>query len=298
MITTQQRESRRNFIGSSDAAAIMGLDPYRSAADVWLSKTAKIVDFEGNEATERGTFLEPSIIAWAESKLGVPLDRDVMLVHPSGVLAANLDARYAPGRFIVEAKSTVVSEEWGPPGTDEVPNRVLIQGHHQLAVAGDDYDRLYVPVLMASFRAFKFQMYEVPRNKDLVDLVAEHCTEFWEKYVKTDTRPDDFKPSLETLKRMNRVPAKSVPVSDELVDALIVAKAAAKQAEEEAEQAQAAVLAAMGDAEGGSYSRGLVTYMETRRKAYTVQESSYRTLRIKANKVTNAPRIAAETAGV
>lgn len=41
-ITQKQREFRRSHIGSSDIAAILGKDPYKTAYDVWLDKTGQL----------------------------------------------------------------------------------------------------------------------------------------------------------------------------------------------------------------------------------------------------------------
>lgn len=45
MITESERELRTRYIGSSDAAAVCGLNPYRSAYDCWLEKTHRVEPF-------------------------------------------------------------------------------------------------------------------------------------------------------------------------------------------------------------------------------------------------------------
>lgn len=288
MITTEQREARKRYIGSSDAAAVLGLDPYRSASDVWLEKTGRVDDFEGNENTERGNLLEPVVLAWAKKKIG-EFTSDVMMIAPCRLLAANFDGLQpifggVQEGFVVEAKTSNNAGEWGDEGTDQVPDRVIAQAHHQMFVAGPSMRLTYVPVLMPGFRSFDFKMYRVERNDILGNELADRCRDFMRKYVQTDTRPDDFRPGLEILKRMRRVPNKSVELPDVLVDNFILARAAKKQAEEECEAAQAALLAELGDAEHGSYSKGYVTYLQTTRKAYEVKETTFRTLRLKAGK--------------
>ena len=49
---------RKNYIGGSDAGAVIGLNPYRSAYKLWAEKTGKLPGFEGNVATKVGSFLE------------------------------------------------------------------------------------------------------------------------------------------------------------------------------------------------------------------------------------------------
>ena len=51
-------EIRRDYIGGSDAGAIIGVNPYSNAFSVWAEKTGKVPEFEGNTATKVGTYLE------------------------------------------------------------------------------------------------------------------------------------------------------------------------------------------------------------------------------------------------
>jgi putative phage-type endonuclease len=284
VITPEQRELRRKYVGSSDAPALFGLDPYRTAADVWLSKTGRVEDGETTEAQDRGNLLEPAVLDWAEREIGEWFARGSFLA--SGHLCANFDGIHdGPGRtvspFLVEAKTTTKADEWGEPGTDEVPERVIVQVHHQFVVAGHDFRVAYVPVLMPLFGRFDFRMYEVRRDDALAEAVAARGREFMERYVLKDTPPPDVLPNLDVLRRVRREPGKVVQVADELVDAWQAERAARLEAEKREAEAQRALLAALGEAEAGDFGRGRVTYLETKRKAYAVEETTYRTLRVK-----------------
>jgi len=127
-------------------------------------------------------------------------------------------------------------------------------------------------------------MYEVRRDDALAEAVAARGREFMERYVRTDTPPPDVLPNLDVLRRVRREPNKVVPVPDELVDAWQAERAARLQAEKREAEAQRALLAALGEAEAGDFGRGRVTYLETKRKAYAVEETTYRTLRVKAER--------------
>lgn len=50
-------------IGGGDISAVLGINPYKSAYDVWLNKTGQS-KFAGNEFTEAGLKLEPFILDW------------------------------------------------------------------------------------------------------------------------------------------------------------------------------------------------------------------------------------------
>lgn len=284
MLTPEQLKARKCFIGSSDAAAILGCDPYRSASDVYLEKTGQAEDFAGNDATDRGNLLEPVLLTWAERELGVTLVHNVFIACATKLsLCANLDAWAPDGDFIVEAKSSNDPEQWGEQGSDEVPEKVIVQTHHAMYVARKRV--AYVPVILPGFRSFDFRMYVVNRNDDLAEAVANAGQDFMQKHVWKKTPPSDFRPSIEVLKRMRREPSKTVPLSPELADRLVLARAACKLAEEDKEEAERLILATLMDAEAGDPGDGrLITYMSAKRKGYEVKETTYRTLRVKSAK--------------
>ena len=45
-------------VGGSDAGAVIGLNPFKSAYTLWAEKTGRIPEFEGNLTTEAGSYLE------------------------------------------------------------------------------------------------------------------------------------------------------------------------------------------------------------------------------------------------
>ena len=49
------RKLRSGYIGGSDAAVVVGLNPYASAYSLWAEKTGRTAGFAGNLATEAGT---------------------------------------------------------------------------------------------------------------------------------------------------------------------------------------------------------------------------------------------------
>jgi putative phage-type endonuclease len=286
MITAEQRQLRRRYIGSSDAPAIMGLDPYRSASDVYLEKTGQVEDFEGNEHTERGNLLEPVLIEWAERKLGNVIYRDTMLQSKCGVLCCNFDGLVGNGHPVeesVEAKSAVNADEWGDEGTDQIPERHIIQIHHGFAVL-PSLKVCWVPVLLPGYKSLDFRLYKVDRNDELADAVADTCRQFMREHVAKLIPPSDFRPSIEVLKRMRRLPSKVIPVSADLAAKYIQARDAVKDAEKAKLEAEKSLLAALADAEGGEWDGGSLTYMEIKRKGYTVDDTTYRQLRIKVAK--------------
>lgn len=276
-LTPEQLQRRSKLIGSSDAAAVVGVDPYRNARDVWLEKTGRAVSFAGNEATERGNFLEPAILNYAEAKLGVKLQRDVMIVDPTGALCANLDGITPDALRIVEAKSSTQPELWGEENSDAIPNQYVVQCHHQFGVASIEVAT--VVALLPLYRRFEFRTYEIECNRELRDRIIEIDLDFFEKHVKRDTPPEGEIAHIDTLKRIRREPKSVCVIPDSIARGFIEAKAALKIAEDDERAAYADLVSAMGEAEAAEWSGGEFTYFEQKRKAYSVAESIYRVLR-------------------
>lgn len=284
MISPEQRELRRKFIGSSDASAVMGIDEYRKPADVFLEKTGKVEDWEGNAATDAGSRLEPVVREWAAAELGKIITPDVW--RDRGHACANLDGLILDEKQIVECKTTGIvgprNEEYGDAGTDVVPEFVMIQVHHQFYVLGPEYRIAWVPVLIGGVG---FRMYRVDRLDDLVDAIEHEEAIFWNKHVLAGIAPEGI-PSYEVLKRIRRVPNKVEDVPDELVRNWKEARQRRLDDEKVEEAAQAALIAAMGDAEAAVSCAGMVTYLEqtTNRKAQEAKVIKFRTLREKKGK--------------
>lgn len=134
---TQWLEERRQGIGGSDVAAILGLSPWKTPFQLYQEKRGESGDFSGNDRTDWGSRLEPTIRQWYADTTG----RVVMV--PNGIIKspqhpymqASLDGLTECGR-IVEIKTARSGQDWGEPGTDAIPEYYLTQVHHYMAVTG------------------------------------------------------------------------------------------------------------------------------------------------------------------
>lgn len=250
-ITEKQLIERRKGVGSSDAAAIMGHDPFKSAHDVWREKMGIEPPFEGNDATDFGNMAEDMLRKYASKYVGMPVAAPKG-AFVKGVLRANVDGQvgaYGRGSPIVECKTSRIPDGWGEPGTDEVPNKVNIQVHHQMLCADADFS--YV-VRLSPF--MKVDVYEVPFNGDIGRSVLEQCTQWWERHVVNRHEPD-VTPATETtlayfksLKRDNQIEAF---INDDLINYYELAKAEEKAVEQKVRNARAKLEQAMGNAATG-----------------------------------------------
>jgi len=297
MITDEQRRERRAFIGSSDAAAICGVDPWRTASDVFLEKKGRVRPQKPGPALVVGRYCETGLLDWVQDSLTVAVSRDIAYVHPNGIMAANLDGLILDPdlRAIVEAKTAgLMAGRWvdafGEPETDQVPDHVLIQATHQLAVVNaqpelDDVELVLVPALLVHRG---FVLFRLRRNAALMAAVTEACERFTRDYLEPDVLPPEM-PTLATLEALHRT-EDTVPIADPIVAAWLEAKEVARVAGKAEDESRRILLAALGAAEAGACAAGVVSYREQTRKSYTVAETAFRRLHFQPATEAAAPR--------
>lgn len=288
-ITEKQRQDRKNHIGSSDVAAILKMDPFKSAYDIWLEKTGKLEDKEKTgHALSLGVYLEHAILKMAEKNLG-RLVRDpkrlefpikefpVLVAHPDAIVKLSVEP--------VEGKSTNLTyrapstDEWGEEGTDQVPERVIIQCTVQCMGTGAEV--CHNPVIIGGRG---FVMFRIPFDKSLAQMILDRMGEFWDKNVRQDIPPEDSVPSMEIIRRVRREPMTVSQIDDNLVASWVAMRESRLSLQKAEEEEQAKVLAKIGTAEAGQFSGGLVTFYEQTRKAYSVPESKFRVMRLSKQK--------------
>lgn len=273
---------RRKYIGASEVAAVLGIDPYRTKWDIWADKTGKLEESVTSEAARIGQVFEVGILRLAEEQLG-KITLNQWRVLQGTHLSATDDAIVNETGRPVEAKFRgiyrIVGDEWGEAGTDQVPDDVIAQAQTQLLCTGSDL--CHVAVFMTGRG---FALFVVPLDKSLGETIIEEVETFWDKYIATDTEPKQSQPSTSVIKRLRREPGSKVDIPTELVETLQLRKAALKIAKSEEKDADTALKAALGTAEAGKFDGGLVTFLQQARKSYTVKDTTYRVLRIKRDK--------------
>lgn len=305
-ITQEQREQRRQFIGSSDVAAILGLDPFKTAADVWASKVFATEEKTGGEKDPRaaGNRMEKMVLEWGAEELGVEIySEDAQgnaLEIPSGKFLAHPDAIEVDAPIVHEAKTTRVfsnfapeSDMWGEPFTDEVPFKVLLQCNLQLYCGGPDFQTAWVPLY---FGARGFFLYRIDRSDRIIETVIKRCEEWWSRFVETRECPPDSLPSLSTLESIKRE-RKTVKIPDQPLLDFLYAREIRLAAEKEEKEAKKKLLFTLGDADRAITETHILNYAEVKRKGYTVEPSTYRKLSPKVATQSEIEKIEMEEIG-
>lgn len=277
-------EARRKHIGASDTPAILGVSPFKNAADVFYTKGEYQTEEVTTEAMETGNRLERPLLAFAHEKLGVEIETDdlfrVSEGRDGGIMSALLDGSIVGKPEAVEAKyvGPAFAPDWGPEGTDQIPAGVVVQCQHQMYVA--DLERVHVVAAIARY-SLDWCLFLVERNEPLIDVIVDADVRFWNEYVLPGVCPPDVLPALDTLKALVRVADKVVKVPKALVKELDRARAARSFVDGQVKQVEAAMLKALGDAEAGDYGDKdkWVTCFRQTRAAHRVKESTFPVLR-------------------
>ena len=182
---------RRNGIGSSDASAAVGLNPYKSQLALWMEKTGRDDLFAPIDVNDEstpvywGTLLEPIVAASYVKRTGNRVRKvNAVLQHPDhSWMLANLDREVVgvPEVQILECKTAGVqgARLW----KDGVPEYVVLQVQHQLAVTGKR--AADVAVLIGGQ---ELQIHRIKRDDLLIERLIQLEEVFW-GYVQSDVAP-------------------------------------------------------------------------------------------------------------
>lgn len=280
---------RRSRLGATDVSAILGINPYKTAYEVWLDKKGLLPAWEGNDATRLGQMLEPVLLDAAESMWARDegMERNVVVKHDCLPIAATLDGWLNGPEEVVEIKTAGLTNEfaelghWGEAGTDQIPNWYLVQVQTQLLCTEAERARM-----LALISGRGLVDYEVKRDPEIGNVIGETCARWWHDHIINDMEPArEPVPSIEILKRIKREPNSVVYFGYEdleLVEDYEVARAEATAADKRKEKLKAEVIQRLHKAEGALLPDGrMMTYLETHRKGYVVEPTSFRTLLIK-----------------
>ena len=128
---------RSKYIGGSDAAAVVGLNPFSSAYSLWAEKTGRIPGFDGNLATEVGTYLEEFVAQKFAQETGKKVRKcNLSFLNDDYPFAiANIDREIVGEDAGLEIKTTDSLNLKKFKG-GEYPDNYYVQMVHYMAVTG------------------------------------------------------------------------------------------------------------------------------------------------------------------
>lgn len=278
-LSIEQLRARRNWLGSSDVPALLGVDRYRNLADLYAEKTGAVeLRQTTNEAANLGDHLEEGLCNWLAERLETPVMRGQSAASEDGLLRAQLDGFLIDTGESCEIKTTGLfdptyrpdREGWGASGTDEVPFRVIAQVQFALMLSGAP--RGHVVALLGGGGGVRH--YVIESMPDLQREIERRARAFWTDHVLPKVPPVEI-PSLETLKFSVRIPEKVnyLEFDSDLVDDWVTAKQSEIEASEAMDAVKARVLRAMGDAEELQSPFGSWSYYANKRGVRTLRFS-------------------------
>ena len=175
---------RKCGITGTDAGAILGLNPYRSAFQVYYDKISDTIENIDNEAMRQGRDLEGYVASRWEEATGKHVRRcNAILTNSAYPFAhANIDRDVVGENAGLECKTTSILRLREFRG-GEYPAAYYAQCVHYMAVTGAERWYLGVLVLNQGFYCF-----EIERDQAEIDALMAAEEAFW-RCVQEDTPP-------------------------------------------------------------------------------------------------------------
>lgn len=185
-------ETRRNGIGGSDISAILGLNPWRTPMDIYLSKVNPPDEDKGTLAMRIGTELEDLVARLFTEETGKEVQRYNRTIQ-NDMLIANVDRLVVPeGSKVASHKGEIRATEGVECKTssdapwDEVPDYYQLQVQWYMGLI-PSITKFYVPVLFLKYKQFK--VYEIERDNDVIFAIQHFAKQWWKKCIEGGEKP-------------------------------------------------------------------------------------------------------------
>lgn len=175
---------RNSGLGGSDAAVILGENPWKSRLALWAEKTGQLQpeDLSKNMRVYWGQKNEANIADWFEEETGKQVRRRGMMrscQYPW--MLASVDREVIGEKAGLEIKTAGVDQarQWGVNDQgvlDEIPDMYYLQIQWYLAVTGWEY--WYVAVLIGGNEALWGR---VERNEEQIAELVKAGEQFWKQ---------------------------------------------------------------------------------------------------------------------
>lgn len=184
--------NRQGYLGGSDAAAILGISPYKSPYQLYMEKVGEWqeeIDEKRERIFARGRRLEPIVVDMLVDELKSDghdvevIERNQRYTDPElDYLRSEIDVELViDGEEIngeIKTVTPFAAKEWGEQGTDEIPLHYTAQVLHGLMIK--PRKRAIVAALIG---ADDLRVHFVDRDQDAIDMIRKKEIEFWNRIV-------------------------------------------------------------------------------------------------------------------
>lgn len=171
---------RQTYLGATDIAAILGLDQYTTALDVYNQKLGLVPSFAGNKQTERGQKLEDVAAREYTEETGRKVHkRRTELVHPKhDFIRGHIDRRVVGDKRPVEIKcpSRGMFHKIKREG---LPDSWILQMQTYLWLDGSEVGD-FAPFCADAWEILPF---EVPAQPEMFEQIEHVAVLFWTENV-------------------------------------------------------------------------------------------------------------------
>lgn len=198
-LTPEQITARRQGIGGSDAAAVLGASPYKTPHDVYLEKIGQRPPVEANAGMKRGIYLEPVAADLYSEITGRQLRRQPQRTHRDHPwMMGNVDRQILAGEGgvaetgILEIKCPMV-HTFAKIKREGLPLNYAIQMQHYLAVYGYDWGSF------AAFNADRWELikFDVEADRTFHEALINQEEKFWREHVEARVPPAEVRVQID-----------------------------------------------------------------------------------------------------
>lgn len=207
MLTEQQIQERRNYLGASDIPILLGISPWQTPYDLYRFKAYGERSQEVTDAMQIGNFLEQGLVAFYSHKHDVVVETGMdTIFHPTKkYLACNLDGRIDKDT-ILEVKTG--SQYWED---GEVPIYYEAQCQWMMHLSGA------TKCIVIGYIGGRYNEYEIIYNLELSMIMEQRADEFWQ-LVTTQTPPESC--NLNDVRGMFNTHDTSIEATDTMLTAV------------------------------------------------------------------------------
>ncbi len=177
---------RKSGIGGSDAGAVCGLNPYRTAMQVYQDKVSEEIEEMDNEAMRQGREFEDYVAKRFMEATGKKVRRANAMFYNEeySFMLADVDRMVVGENAGLECKtaSPYMADKWKD---GNIPLSYQIQCYHYMAVS--NADAWYLAVVIYG-REFKY--YKIERDEAVIADLIQIEKAFWENHVMKQQIPD------------------------------------------------------------------------------------------------------------
>lgn len=273
--------ARKQGIGASEVASVVGLNPYQTPYQLWRCKMGLDAPQPENFAMKAGHYLEDAVSRFYSDASGREVIRntadDFMFVHkdkpflrvsPDRLFWLTGMTRNDDNKGILECKTTQKTID-----EDNLPKHWFCQVQMNLGVAGYNQGSL---AWLTAGRDFGYK--DIEFSPDFYGWLCEEVERFWVDNVMGGKEPDAVCAADVVAKFATHTPGKLIEASDEILDSVIQLKEVKKEIDaldKRKEELESAIKMAMGDAEALTYEGDTIVTWKAAKASKTFDKKMF-----------------------